>query len=122
MNTPLSTSIEQQLNTIALVSDLFTSDSVSVTFTLPRALWARVRRLIPLEARVGIVIQAFEDELQRRRIASVDQLIALQQELRAKYGQLPDSAEDIRQMREERDAEILACDSEQRQPSRGISR
>jgi len=53
------------------------------------------------------------------RTASVDQLIAFQQELRAKYGQLPDSAEDIRQMREER--EILAFNSEQQQPGRGMS-
>jgi len=93
------------------------NDPVSVTFTLPCALWTRVKRFIPSEARSRIIIQAFEDELQRYRMASVDQLIALQQELRAKYGQLPDSAEDIRQMREERDAEISACNSEQRQPS-----
>jgi len=98
------------------------SDPVSVTFTLPRALWTRVKRLIPSEVRTRVIIQALEHELQHHRTASVDQLIALQQELRAKYGQLPNSAEDIRQMREEQDAEILASNSEQRQPSRGISR
>jgi len=37
---------------------------------------------------------------------SVERLRAFQQELRARYGQLPDSSEDIRQMREERDAEL----------------
>ena len=78
------------------------SDPVSVTFTLPRALWTRVKRLIPSEAQSRITIQAFEDELQRRSMASLDQLSAFRQELRARYGQLPDSAEDIRQMREER--------------------
>ncbi len=94
------------------------SDSVSVTFTLPRALWARVKRFIPSEARSRIIIQAFEDELQRRSMASLDQISTFRKELRAKYGQLPDSAEDIRQMREERDAEISG---EQRQLGSGIS-
>ncbi len=94
------------------------SDSVSVTFTLPRALWTRVKRFIPSKARSRIIIQAFEDELQRRSMASLDQLSSFRQELRAKYGQLPDSAEDIRQMREERDAEISG---EQRQLGGGIS-
>ena len=77
------------------------SDPVSVTFTLPRALWTRVKRFIPSEAQSRIIIQAFEDELQRRSMASLDQLSTFRQELRARYGQLPDSAEDIRQMREE---------------------
>jgi hypothetical protein len=36
----------------------------------------------------------------------VERLRALQQEWRAKYGQLPDSSEEIRRMREERDAEL----------------
>jgi hypothetical protein len=51
-------------------------------------------------------------------MASLDQLSAFRQELRARYGQLPDSAEDIRQMREEQDAEISG---EQRQLGSGIS-
>ena len=79
------------------------SDPVSVTFTLPRALWTKVKRFIPSGAQSRIIIiQAFEDELQRCSMASLDQLSAFRQELRARYGQLPDSAEDIRQMREER--------------------
>jgi len=96
----------------------FMSEFVSVTFILPRALWTRVKRFISSEARSRIIIQAFEDELQRRSMASLDQLSTFRQELRAKYGQLPDSAEDIRQMREERDAEISG---EQRQLGSGIS-
>ena len=54
-----------------------------------------------------VIAQAAERELRRRRRqASVERLRALQQELQASYGLLPDSSEDIRRMREERDAEL----------------
>jgi len=36
----------------------------------------------------------------------VTRLRALQQELRQKYGEMPSSVDDIRRMREKRDAEI----------------
>ena len=37
---------------------------------------------------------------------SIKRLQALQEEFRQKYGEMPSCVEDIRQMREERDAEI----------------
>ena len=42
----------------------------------------------------------------RRRLDTIERLQRLQAELRKKYGQLPSSAEDIRRLREERDAEV----------------
>ncbi len=43
----------------------------------------------------------------RQRLEGVQRLRALQDEFRQKYGEAPDSAEEIRQMREERDAGLL---------------
>ena len=42
----------------------------------------------------------------RRRLDTIERLQRLQAELRQKYGQLPSSVEDIRRLREERDAEV----------------
>ncbi|MGQ9556068.1 MAG: hypothetical protein ACUVWR_18350 [Anaerolineae bacterium] len=40
------------------------------------------------------------------RLQSLTRLRALQEEWRHKYGEMPSSAEDLRQLREERDAEL----------------
>jgi len=54
-----------------------------------------------------MIAEATARELRRRqRLESVERLQRLQAELRKKYGQLPSSAEDIRRLREERDAEV----------------
>jgi len=82
-------------------------DTVRVTLVFPRALWEEIQRYIPPGERSRVIAQAAERELRRRRRqASVERLRALQQELQASYGLLPDSSEDIRRMREERDAEL----------------
>jgi hypothetical protein len=83
------------------------NDTVRVTLVFPRTLWEEIRRLIPPGERSRVIAQAAEREIRlRQRMESVERLRAFQQELRAKYGQLPDSSEDIRRMREERDAEL----------------
>jgi hypothetical protein len=83
------------------------SDTVRVTLIFPRELWEEIKRRIPPGERSQVIAQAAERELRRRqRMESVERLQALQQEWRAKYGQLPDSSEEIRRMREERDAEL----------------
>lgn len=83
------------------------NDTVRVSLVFPRALWEEVRRLIPPGERSRVIAQATEREIRlRQRMESVERIRLLQQELRAKYGQLPDSAEEIRRMREERDAEL----------------
>lgn len=83
------------------------NDTVRVSLVFPRALWEEVKRLIPPGERSRVVAQATEREIRlRQRMESVERIRRLQQELRAKYGQLPDAVEEIRQMREERDAEL----------------
>lgn len=83
------------------------NDTVRVSLVFPRTLWEEVRRLIPPGERSRVIARATEREIRlRQRMESVERIRLLQQELRAKYGQLPDSAEEIRRMREERDAEL----------------
>lgn len=83
------------------------NDTVRVSLVFPRTLWEEIRRLIPPGERSRVIAQAAEREIRlRQRMESVERIRSLQQELQAKYGQLPDSSEEIRRMREERDAEI----------------
>jgi len=82
-------------------------DTVRVSLVFPRRLWEEVKRLIPSGERSRMIAEATARELRRRqRLESVERLQRLQAELRKKYGQLPSSVEDIRRLREERDAEV----------------
>ena len=83
------------------------SDTVRVSLVFPRRLWEEVKRLIPSGERSRMIAEATARELRRRqRLESVERLQRLQAELKQKYGQLPSSVEDIRRLREERDAEV----------------
>ena len=83
------------------------SDTVRVSLVFPRELWEEVKQIIPAGERSRVIAEATEQEIRkRRRLESLTRIQALQEEFRRIYGQMPDSAEDIRQMREERDAEI----------------
>ncbi len=83
------------------------NDTVRVSLVFPRALWEEVKRLIPPGERSRVISRATEREIRlRQRMASVERLRSLQQEFLAKYGPLPDSSDEIRRMREERDAEL----------------
>lgn len=81
-------------------------DVERVTLALPKALWEDVKRLIPSGQRSKMVAQALEAELRRRRrLDQLVQLKRLQENLRAKYGELPSSADEIEAMRAEREDE-----------------
>lgn len=77
-----------------------------VTIALPRELWETVKQAVPVGQRSGLVAAALESELRRRkRLAQVGQLRQYQKSMKQKYGELPISAGDIEQMRQERDDE-----------------
>ncbi len=83
------------------------SDTVRISLVFPRKLWEQVKQIIPAGERSRVIAEATEREIRRRRrLESIERLQKLQEEFRQKYGQMPSSVEDIRQMREERDAEI----------------
>lgn len=83
------------------------NDTVRVSVVFPRQLWEEVKRTIPAGKRSQVISEAIEQEIRRRqRLESIERLQALQEEFRQKYGEMPSCVEDIRQMREERDAEI----------------
>jgi len=82
-------------------------DTVRVSLVFPRELWEEVKRLIPSGKRSRAIAEATEREIRKRqRLKALERARALGDELRRKYGEMPSCVEDIRQMREERDAEI----------------
>lgn len=79
---------------------------IRVTIALPRELWESIKDFVPAGKRSGLVAQALENELRRRkRMKQFESLRQHQKTMLKKYGQLPASAEDIKQMRQERDDE-----------------
>jgi hypothetical protein len=83
------------------------TDTIRVTLVFPKESWEEVKRLVPSGDRSGFVVEATKREIRRRqRIDSIKQLQTIQKELKKKYGEMPRSVEEIRDMREERDAEI----------------
>ena len=83
------------------------TDTIRVTLVFPKESWEAVKRLVPSGNRSGFVVEATKREIRRRqRLESIKQLQAIQKELKKKYGEMPNCVEEIRDMREERDAEI----------------
>jgi len=83
------------------------TDTIRVTLVFPKQSWEEVKRLVPSGDRSGFVVEATKREIRRRqRLESIKQLQAIQKELKKKYGEMPRGAEEIQDMREERDAEI----------------
>jgi len=77
-----------------------------VTLVLPKTLWEDVKRLIPSGQRSRVVAEALEIEIRRRRrLEQIAQVRSLQEDLRQKYGLLPDSATEIEALRKEREDE-----------------
>ena len=77
-----------------------------VTVALPKELWESVKRSVPAGQRSSLVADALESELRRRkRLKQVGNLLQFQQGMLKKYGELPASASDIEQMREDNDDE-----------------
>lgn len=74
-----------------------------VTIALPKKLWEDVKHTVPAGQRSGLVAEALENELRRRqRQNQLQQLRQFQETMRAKYGELPSSAGEIDEMRQER--------------------
>jgi metal-responsive CopG/Arc/MetJ family transcriptional regulator len=77
-----------------------------VTIALPKDLWETVKLSVPAGQRSGLIAAALESELRRRkRLSQLDQLRQFQENMKSKYGVLPSSADDIQEMRLERDDE-----------------
>jgi metal-responsive CopG/Arc/MetJ family transcriptional regulator len=74
-----------------------------VTIALPKKLWESVKKTVPAGKRSRLVAQALESELRRRqRAEQASHLREFQHTMRAKYGELPSSADDIDTMRGDR--------------------
>jgi metal-responsive CopG/Arc/MetJ family transcriptional regulator len=73
-----------------------------VTIALPTKLWESVKKTVPPGKRSRLVAQALESELHRRqRVEQAAQLRLFQETMRAKYGELPPSADDKDSLRQE---------------------
>jgi len=82
-------------------------NTTRVTISLPKDLWEAVKSAVPAGKRSRLVANALEAEIRRRK--RTEQLINLKQfhtQMLEKYGELPASAADIEQMRQERDNEV----------------
>ena len=83
------------------------SKTARVTLVLPKGLWDDVKRIVPAGQRSRLVAEALEAEVRRRkRIEQLRNLEQFQDYMRGKYNELPYGAEDIEQMRQERDHEL----------------
>ncbi len=83
------------------------ADVARVTLVLPKALWEEVKQMVPAGQRSRLVAEALEAQVRRfQRREAFKRACQLGDELLSRYGEMPSSAEEIRQMREERDAEI----------------
>jgi len=82
-------------------------DTARVTISLPKELWEDIKNAVPAGQRSRLVAQALETEIRRRkRSEHLVNLKRLHEQMVEKYGELPDSAAEIEQMRQERDNEI----------------
>ncbi len=83
------------------------ADTTRVTLVFPAKLWKEAKRLIPPRQRSRVVAEALEAEIRRRKqMEQLERIRKFQAYLFEKYGEMPDSVEEIRQMREERDAHL----------------
>ena len=86
---------------------MVSANSVRVTLVFPHELWEEVKRIIPSGERSRVIAEATERELQQRKQwAAFQRARVLGDGLAARYGEFSDSTEDIRKMREARDAEL----------------
>lgn len=84
-----------------------TTAMTRVTVVIPGQLWEGVKRLVPAGQRSQLVTEALQTEVRRRDArAAFERARRIGDELVAKYGENPNSVDEIAQMREERDAEL----------------
>ncbi len=92
--------------TYARKENLSMQQVTRVTIALPRDLWENIKHAVPAGKRSGLVAQALENELRRRkRMEQFESLREHQKIMLDKYGELPESATEIEQMRQEHDDE-----------------
>ena len=83
------------------------TDKIRVTLVFPKESWEEIKRNVPSGERSAFVVSATMREIRRRqRLESVNRLQAIQEDLKKRYGEMTHSADEIRDMRDERDAEI----------------
>jgi hypothetical protein len=83
------------------------SEYLRVTVILPKKLWEDVKQRVPARKRSRLVAEALEAEMRRRgRMEQLERLERFQARMRQKYGELPNSADAIQEIREARDDEI----------------
>lgn len=83
------------------------TDMTRVTLVVPNQLWENVKRLAPAGRRSQLVTEALQTEVKRRDArAAFERARRIGDELAAKYGEGSNCADEIAQMREERDAEL----------------
>jgi len=77
---------------------------VKVTFMVSRELWEEFKRLIPPGERSRTLSGALEQRLHvEKRRKAFEKAVQFSHKLQEKYGVLPSSVDDIREMREELD-------------------
>lgn len=82
-------------------------DTARVTISLPKELWEDVKNAVPVGQRSRLVANALVAEIRcRKRSEQLVNLVSLHELMVEKYGELPDSAAEIEQIRQERDNEI----------------
>ena len=78
------------------------TNTIRVTLVFPKESWEEIKRLVPSGDRSRFVVEATRREIRRRqRLESIKQLQAIQKDLKKKYGEMPNCADEIRDMREE---------------------
>jgi|GEM_PF-1093443 len=83
------------------------SELSRINLVIPKDLWERVKRSVPEGKRSRLVVQALEAELQRReRLDKLENLRQFQEYMRSKYINITESAQDLEQMRAERDDNV----------------
>lgn len=81
--------------------------TVRVSLVFPSELWEEIKEVIPAGERSRVIAEATEREIEkRRRQRAFEQVCSLGDELKLRYGEMPSCVEEIRQMRDERDADI----------------
>lgn len=84
------------------------ADTTRVTLVLPTNLWEELKRMVPSGQRSRVMAEALEAKLQQQqRREAFEHAQKVGDALAKKYGNLPSSVEEIRLIREERDAELL---------------
>ena len=77
-----------------------TASKVKVTFMVPQELWEEFQKLVPPGKRSQILSEAIKKRLEQIKVLKEIELIEThQKKMKSKFGMLPSSVEDIRELR-----------------------